>query len=92
MTLILGSLKSADGYLHFMCCYIVAGLINKKGWSDGAIVLGKLPVPERPTFWMLVGQGPIPLAVDCGWGLLGDFYSPLSFLSSFSLSLRDGPI
>ena len=28
----------------------------------------------------------------CGWGLLGYFYSPLSFLSSVSLSLRDGPI
>ena len=28
----------------------------------------------------------------CGWGLFGHFYSPLSFLSSFSLSLGDGPI
>ena len=26
------------------------------------------------------------------WGLFGHFYSPLSFLSSFSLSLGDGPI
>ena len=25
----------------------------------------------------------------CGWGLFGHFYSPLSFLSSFSLSLGD---
>ena len=28
----------------------------------------------------------------CKWGLFGHFYSPLSFLSSFSLSLGDGPI
>ena len=28
----------------------------------------------------------------CGLGLFGHFYSPLSFLSSFSLSLGDGSI
>ena len=28
----------------------------------------------------------------CGWGLFGHFYSPLSFLSCFSLSLGDGLI
>ena len=28
----------------------------------------------------------------CGWGLFGHFYSHLSFLSSFSLSLGDGSI
>ena len=28
----------------------------------------------------------------CGWGLFGHFYPHLSFLSSFSLSLGDGPI
>ena len=28
----------------------------------------------------------------CGWGLFGHFYSPLFFLSSFSLSLGDGSI
>ena len=28
----------------------------------------------------------------CGWGLFGHFYSHLSFLSSFSLSLGDRPI
>ena len=25
------------------------------------MVLGKLPVPGRPTFWIIVGQGPIAL-------------------------------
>ena len=56
------------------------------------MVLGKLPVPGRPTIWMIVGQGPIALAVGAGGGLFGHFYSPLSFLSSFSPSLGDGPI
>ena len=54
-------------------------------------VIGKLPVPGRPTIWMIVGQGPTALAVDAGEGCL-EFYSHLSFLSSFSLSLGDGPI
>ena len=28
-----------------------------RGWSGGAMVLGKLPVPGRPTIWFTVGQG-----------------------------------
>ena len=56
------------------------------------MVLGKLPVPGRPTIWIIVGQGPIALAVGAGGGLFRHFYSPLSFLFSFSLSLGDGPI
>ena len=36
------------------------------GWSGGAMVLGKLPVPGRPTIWVIVGQGPIALAVGAG--------------------------
>ena len=27
------------------------------------MVLGKLPVPRRPTIWIIVGQGPTALAV-----------------------------
>ena len=52
------------------------------GWSDGAMVLGKLPVPGRPTIWMIVGQGSIALAVGAGGGCLDIFtlypFSPLS--------------
>ena len=36
------------------------------GWSGGAMALGKIPVPGRPTIWMIVGQGPIALAVGVG--------------------------
>ena len=56
------------------------------------MVLGKLPVPGRPTIWIIVGQGPTALSVGAGGGLFGHFYSRLSVLSSFSLSLGDGPI
>ena len=55
-------------------------------------MLGTLPVPGRPTIWIIEGQGPTAHAVGAGGGLFGHFYSHLSFLSSFSLSLRDGPI
>ena len=65
---------------------------GRRGWSGGAMVLGKLPVPGRPTIWMIVGQEPICAGSRCGWGWFGQFYSPLSFLSSFSFSLGDGPI
>ena len=37
------------------------------------MVLGKLPVPGRPTIWMTVGQGPIVLAVGAGGGCLDIF-------------------
>ena len=49
-------------------------------WSGGAMVLGKLPVPGRPTNWMIVGQGPITLSIGAiGWlvGCFG-FNGPLS--------------
>ena len=52
------------------------------------MVLGKLPVPGRPTIWMIVRQGPIALAVGAGGGCLDIFTPHLSFLSSFSFSGR----
>ena len=43
------------------------------GWSGGAMVLGKLPVPGRPTIWIAVGQGLTALAVGAGGGCLDIF-------------------
>ena len=37
------------------------------------MVLGKLPVPGRPTIWITVGQGPSALAVGAGSGCLDIF-------------------
>ena len=42
--------------------------------------------------WIRVGQGLTVLAVGAGGGCLDIFFSRLSFLYSFSLSLGDGPI
>ena len=57
--------------------------LRRRGWSGGAMVLGKLPVPGRPTIWITVGQGPTALAVGAGGGCLDIFtliypFSPLS--------------
>ena len=46
-------------------------------------MLGKLPVPGRPTILMILGQGPIALAVGAGGGCFYIFtliypFSPLS--------------
>ena len=55
------------------------------------MVLGKLPVPGRPTISMTVGQGPIALAAGAGGGCL-DIFTQVYPFSSFSLSLGDGLI
>ena len=55
------------------------------------MVLGKLPVPGRPTILITVGQGPIALAVGAGGGCL-DIFTLINPFSSVSLSLGDGPI
>ena len=68
---------------HFSLIYL--------GVSGGAMVLGKLPVPGRPTIWITVRQGPIALAVGPGGGGL-DIFTLIYPFSSFSLSLGDGPI
>ena len=56
------------------------------GWSGGAKVLGKLPVPGRPTILITVGQGPTALAVGAGGGCL-DIFTLISLFSSLSPSL-----
>ena len=55
------------------------------------MVLGKLPVPGRPTVWIIVGQGPSALAVGAG-GVVWTFLLSYILLSSFSLYLGNGRI
>ena len=62
------------------------------GWSGGAMVLGKLPVPGHPTDFDYSRARAYCAYSRCGWRLVGHFYSRLSFLFSFSLSLGDGLI
>ena len=62
------------------------------GWLGGAMVLGELPVPKCPTNLDKSRARVYCACSGCGWGLFGHFYSRLSFLFSFSLSLGDGPV
>ena len=55
------------------------------------MVLGDLPLPGRPTIWLILGQGPIELTVGAGGGCLNIFTLIYSF-SPLSPSLGDGPI
>ena len=50
------------------------------------MVLGKLPVPGRPTIWITVGQGPIALTTGTGGGCL-DIFTLIYPFSSLSASL-----
>ena len=72
-------MKGMFGFIFILFLYSL-------GWSAGATVLGKLPVPGRPTIWMIVGQGPISLAVGAGGGCL-DIFTLLFLFSSLSPSL-----
>ena len=65
--------------------------MGTSGWPDGAMVLGKLQVPGRPTILITVGQGSIALAVGAGGGGL-DIFTLIYPFSSFTLSLGDGSI
>ena len=62
------------------------------GWSGGAKVLGKLSVPGCPTNLDYSRARAYCACSRCGWGVFGHFFSHLSLLFSFSLSLEDGPI
>ena len=62
---------------------LIKELLFSKGVVGGAMMLGKLPVPGRPTIWITVGQGPTVLTVGAGGGCLDIFtliypFSPLS--------------
>ena len=84
--------RSREPWSGSPACYLPHCLCSRyMGWSGGAMVLGKLPVPGRPTVLIPVGQGPIALAVGAGGGGL-DIFTLIYPFSSFSLSLGDGPI
>ena len=55
-------------------------------------MLGKLPVPGRPTNLDYSRARAYCACNRLGWGLFGHFFSHLSLLFSFFLSLGDGPI
>ena len=79
-----GSLAVHCFFLYLLFIVFLSSMtVTCKGWSGGAMVLGKLPVPGRPTIWITVGQGPTALTVGAGGGCLDIFtliypFSPLS--------------
>ena len=56
------------------------------------MVLGKQPVPGRLTNLDKSKARDYCAYNRCVWALFGHFFSHLSFLSSISLSLGEGPI
>ena len=66
--------------------YEICFLWRNRGWSGDAMVLGKLPMPGRPTIWMTVVQGPIALTVGTG-GVCLDIFTLLYLFFSLSPSL-----
>ena len=78
--------------LHVKTCeavplsiHVLHKFVCGRGWSGGAMVLGKLPVPGRPTNLEREGQGPSVLAVGAG-GVVWTFFL-LVYHFSFLLPL-----
>ena len=78
---------------NVLMCYIV---VHGKefqlfgwGWSCGAMALQFAGASYNLEYSK---ARPYCACSRCGWGLFGHFYSHLSFSSSFSLSLGDGPV
>ena len=84
-----GALPFGNLFCLLQLCFVVRVQLNE-GWSDGAKVQGKLPVPGRPTIWITVGQGPTTLAVGAGGGCL-DIFTLIYPLFPFSPSLWERP-
>ena len=90
---IIPELKRGD-YRRYRCTnkvYLTCTTMIR-GWSRGAMVLGKTS-SARASYNLDYSRAWAYCACSrCRWGLFGHFYSQLFFLSSFSLSLGDGPI
>ena len=84
--------KHVNNFLCKIPTILILSSLVSGCWSGGAKVLGKLLVPGRPTNLDNSRARAYCACSSCGWGLFGHFYSHLSLLFSFSLSLGDGPI
>ena len=73
-------------FIYIGSSRVVGSLQYTKGRSGGAMILGKRQKPGRPTILMIVGQGPIALAVGAGGGCL-DIFTLLYPFSSLPPSL-----
>ena len=89
----LGSLENKQGATQtkYTCNTYSVSPKPCRGWSGGAMVLGKLPVPGRPTIWIAVGRGPTAFAVGAGGSCL-DIFTLIYPFCPLSPSLGVGPI
>ena len=70
-------------YMHNLSENIVLSPLHSvRGWSGGAMILGKFPVSGVLLIWIRVGQGPSVLAVGAGGGCL-DIFSLVYHFSFF---------
>ena len=60
---------------------------NQRGWSGGAMVLGKIPVPGRPTNLENSRARAYCTCSGCGWGVVWTFFSLVCHFSFLSPSL-----
>ena len=67
--------------------YHYRGVLLIWGWSGGAMVLGKLSVPGRPTNLDESRARVYCACSKCGWGLFGHFFTHLYIFSLFFLPL-----
>ena len=70
------------------CAQDTVNLLSPRGRSDGAMVLGKLPVLGRPASLDYSRARAFCAFSGCGWGLFGHFFSHLSFLFFLPFSGR----
>ena len=74
---------AGGGCLDIFLLSITSLFFLPRGWSGGAMVLGKLLVPGRPTNLDYSRLRAYCACSRCGWGLFGHFFSVyhFSFLS-----------
>ena len=80
--------KDEAFYLHSeVWSYVtIMSFVSPRGWSGGAMVLGKLPVPGRPTYMSWSRARAYCACSRCGWRLFGHFFLS-SIISLFFLPL-----
>ena len=80
--------KGEENYNFTVNCNRIKVLVlrtfpYRQGWSGGAMVLGKLPVPGRPTNLDYSRARDYCACSRCGWRLFGHFFSLIYHFISF---------
>ena len=87
----MNSMHLIDIFSYFQCLLFIQFLLSKGGGGVERKCWVNFQCRGVLLVWMIVGQGPIALAVGAGGGVWTFLLSSI-FLFSFSLSMGDGPI